>query len=158
MRCWHDNLSAERCSWFAYGPAEATATPSSLGLTFLLQAYWGCSAKEAIKRVSVCSSDQSYIFFVQLRIQPVMSQPEFLHFTQLLFNRKTIIKQSEEVDHFWHGFLKKKGTFSETSVRPIMISDIGIGHIGINPRYRRSEATAHRYPMCVIWSVRSTTH
>jgi len=27
--------------------------------------------------------------------------------------------------------------FLLTSVRPIMISDIGIGHIGINPRYRR---------------------
>ena len=28
---------------------------------------------------------------------------------------------------------------SYISVRPIMISDIGIGHIGINPRYRRSD-------------------
>ena len=25
------------------------------------------------------------------------------------------------------------------SVRPIIISDIGIGHIGINPRYQRSD-------------------
>jgi len=35
-----------------------------------------------------------------------------------------------------------------SSVRPIMISDIG--HIGINRRYRHRTATAHRYPMCVI--------
>jgi len=30
MRCWHGYLSATRCKWFAYGPADATATPSSL--------------------------------------------------------------------------------------------------------------------------------
>jgi len=28
--CWHGHLSAARCKWFAYGPADATATPSSL--------------------------------------------------------------------------------------------------------------------------------
>jgi len=30
MRCWHGYLSAARCNWFAYGPADATATPSFL--------------------------------------------------------------------------------------------------------------------------------
>jgi len=30
MRCWHSYLSRARCKWFAYGPADATATPSSL--------------------------------------------------------------------------------------------------------------------------------
>ena len=30
MRCWHGYLSGARCRWFAYGPADATATPSSL--------------------------------------------------------------------------------------------------------------------------------
>jgi len=30
VRCWHDYLSGARCKWFAYGPADATATPSSL--------------------------------------------------------------------------------------------------------------------------------
>jgi len=27
MRCWRGCLSAARCTWFAYGPADATATP-----------------------------------------------------------------------------------------------------------------------------------
>jgi len=30
VRCWHGCLSGARCKWFAYGPADATATPSSL--------------------------------------------------------------------------------------------------------------------------------
>jgi len=30
MRCWHGYLSGARCKWFAYGPADATVTPSSL--------------------------------------------------------------------------------------------------------------------------------
>ena len=29
MRCWHGYLSGARCKWFAYGPADATATQSS---------------------------------------------------------------------------------------------------------------------------------
>jgi len=30
VRYWHGYLSEARCIWFAYGPADATATPSSL--------------------------------------------------------------------------------------------------------------------------------
>ena len=30
MRCWRSYLSGVRCRWFAYGPADATTTPSSL--------------------------------------------------------------------------------------------------------------------------------
>jgi len=30
LRCWRGYLSGGRCKWFAYGPADATATPSSL--------------------------------------------------------------------------------------------------------------------------------
>jgi len=30
MMCWHRYLSGGRWKWFAYGPADATATPSSL--------------------------------------------------------------------------------------------------------------------------------
>jgi len=30
MKCWHRYLSWVRCKWFAYGPANTTATPSSL--------------------------------------------------------------------------------------------------------------------------------
>ena len=29
LRCWHGYLSGARCKWFAYGPADASATPSS---------------------------------------------------------------------------------------------------------------------------------
>jgi len=32
VRYWHGHLSGERCKWFACGPADATATPSSLAL------------------------------------------------------------------------------------------------------------------------------
>jgi len=60
-RCALVVLSGARCKWFAYGPADATATPSSLatcfikiqiGLTFLqVPAYPGCPGKEAAIRV-----------------------------------------------------------------------------------------------------------
>ena len=30
MRCWRGCLSGAKCRWFAYSPADATATPSSL--------------------------------------------------------------------------------------------------------------------------------
>ena len=30
LRYWHGYLSAARCKWFAYGPVDVTATPSSL--------------------------------------------------------------------------------------------------------------------------------
>ena len=32
MTCYHGYLSAVRCKWLAYAPADATATPSSLAL------------------------------------------------------------------------------------------------------------------------------
>jgi len=45
------------CIFFAYGPADATATPSSLApvnpewFTFLVPAYPGCRGEKAIKRM-----------------------------------------------------------------------------------------------------------
>ena len=30
MRCWHGYLSVAKCKWLSYGPADASATPSSL--------------------------------------------------------------------------------------------------------------------------------
>jgi len=54
MRCQNDYLFAVGCKWFAYGPADATATPSSLAsLTFLVPDYPGCPGREAIKWVSI---------------------------------------------------------------------------------------------------------
>jgi len=60
MRCWRVCLSVMRCKRFVYGPADATAIPSSLallksrqtGLTLLVLAYPGCRGKEAVKLVS----------------------------------------------------------------------------------------------------------
>ena len=60
MRCWHGYLSGARCKWFAYGPADATATHSiiscfvkiQIGLTFLVPAYQGCPRKEGVKHMS----------------------------------------------------------------------------------------------------------
>ena len=60
MRCWCGYLSAARCRLFAYGPADATASPNpiiscliwtQIGFTFLVPAYPGCPGKEAVKSV-----------------------------------------------------------------------------------------------------------
>jgi len=45
-------MSAVRCTWFAYGPADVTATPPSLAavksrmVSFLVLAYQGCPRKK----------------------------------------------------------------------------------------------------------------
>jgi len=54
MRCWCGYQSEVRCKWFAHGPADATATPSSLTSLKSRWVYTGCPEKEAIKWVSVC--------------------------------------------------------------------------------------------------------
>jgi len=76
MRCWCGYLSEARCKWSAYGPADATATPSSLAslkfrmvFTFLVPAYPSCPEKEAVKWVSVCfyfiyNYLQTVVFFI----------------------------------------------------------------------------------------------
>jgi len=65
MRCWCGHLSGARCRWFAYGPADATASQNpivscliyiQIGFTSLVLAYPGCPAKEAVKRVQCSSS------------------------------------------------------------------------------------------------------
>jgi len=40
MKSWCANLSAVRCKWFAYGPADATATPSFLASLCSKRSYW----------------------------------------------------------------------------------------------------------------------
>ena len=60
MRCWCGYLSGARCRLFAYGPADATATPKprhllphlnpDLFYLFLVPAYPGCPGKEAVKQ------------------------------------------------------------------------------------------------------------
>ena len=54
MRCC-GCVSGARYKWFAYRPADATATPSSLApaksRSFLMPAYPGCPGKKAIKRM-----------------------------------------------------------------------------------------------------------
>ena len=60
MRCWHDCLSGVRCKWFAYGSADATATPSSLASAKSRMVYPSgtglprLSWKKAVKRLCVC--------------------------------------------------------------------------------------------------------
>ena len=57
LKCWHGYLSEARCRWFAYGPVDATASPSSLASLKSTLVYLsggglsGCSGKEAIKWV-----------------------------------------------------------------------------------------------------------
>jgi len=60
VRYWHGYLSGARCRWFAYGLADATATPSSLapvtsrnGFNFLVPAYPGCPGKRPLNGYSV---------------------------------------------------------------------------------------------------------
>jgi len=55
MRAWSGYMSAVKCKWFAYGPAEARDTPSPSSLASLKSrtTYPGCRGKEAVKRVSV---------------------------------------------------------------------------------------------------------
>jgi len=49
MRCWNGYLSGVRCKWFAYGPADTSATPLSLCFikiqTGFVPAYPSCPAK-----------------------------------------------------------------------------------------------------------------
>jgi len=42
MRCWHGYVSGARCKWFANGPADATATPSSLASlkSWMVLPFW----------------------------------------------------------------------------------------------------------------------
>ena len=60
MWCWCGYLSGARCKWFAYGSADATATPSSMlqqnpeWFILLVPAYPGCPGKKAVKRLCVC--------------------------------------------------------------------------------------------------------
>jgi len=67
VRYWRGYLSGARCKWFAYGPADATATPSSLAqqnpewFAFLVSAYLGCPGKKAIKWM-LCSVVYLYDF------------------------------------------------------------------------------------------------
>jgi len=65
---WHGYLSAAWCKWFAYGPAVATATRSSLApvnpewFTFLVLAYPGCPGK---KPLNGCSSSSICSYSVE---------------------------------------------------------------------------------------------
>ena len=43
MGCWRGYLSGVRCKWFAYGSADATATPSSLASAKARMVYLSCT-------------------------------------------------------------------------------------------------------------------
>jgi len=51
MRCY---LSRVRCKWFAYGPADATASLASLNPEWFHLSGAHLRRKEAVKQVSVC--------------------------------------------------------------------------------------------------------
>ena len=58
-RYWRGYLSGAKCKWFAYGPADITATPSSLApvkfrmVAFLVPAYPDCPGKTSWNRCSI---------------------------------------------------------------------------------------------------------
>ena len=57
VRYWRGYMSRARCKWFAYGPADATATPSSLAPVKSILVYLSgaglprLSWRKAVKRV-----------------------------------------------------------------------------------------------------------
>ena len=65
VRYWRGYLFRARCKWFAYGPADATATQSSLApvisrMVYLSGAsYPGCPEKRPLNRCSSSSSSSS---------------------------------------------------------------------------------------------------
>jgi len=61
MRCWRGYLSAARCKWFAYGPANATATPSSLAsLKSRMVLSDTCCRVSPVCRLSACNARAPY--------------------------------------------------------------------------------------------------
>ena len=68
MRGWHGYLSGGRCKWFAYGPADAIATPSSLAsaksrMVLVYPSGNGLprlSWKKAVKWLCVCARPRLY--------------------------------------------------------------------------------------------------
>ena len=73
VRYWHGCLSGARCKWFVYGPADATATPSSLApvksrMVYLSgAAYPGCPGKRPLNGCSSSTYMSLYLFKVQYR-------------------------------------------------------------------------------------------
>jgi len=75
IRCWYGYLSGTSCKWFAYGPADATATASSLAslksrivFAFMVLVYPGCPGKGAVERMFVLyySSRTSYLILTSI--------------------------------------------------------------------------------------------
>ena len=75
VRYWLGCLSGAWCKWFAYGPADATSTPSylapitSIMFTFLVPAYPGI---KAVKRICSSSSSSSY-WCLTIRVVRIVS-------------------------------------------------------------------------------------
>jgi len=80
--CWHGYLSGARCKWFAYGPADATATPSSLAWLksrMVLPFWFRLTQVVREKRPLNSYSSSSPLMLEHCALQVVRSQePEFL--------------------------------------------------------------------------------
>jgi len=81
VRYWRGYLSRARCKWFAYGPADATATHRLLlqwnpeWFTFLVPAYPGCPGKKAVKQMCVCVQYRKTLQYVV--VSPVQPSARF---------------------------------------------------------------------------------
>ena len=104
MRCWHGYQSAARRKWFAYGPADATATPSSVASlkSSLVSPFWcwftpGYPEKEATKRVSI------YLGRVYMTQEQPLITPNIpkLDVTRPVHSARS----SSHSFHWHHGFL-----------------------------------------------------
>ena len=73
MRWWRGYLSGARCKWFAYGSADATATPSERFI-LLVPAYPGCLGKRPLNIcVCVCSKEVDAVSSIRLSLPPFVS-------------------------------------------------------------------------------------
>ena len=63
VRCWRGYVSGARCKWFAYGPADATATPSSVAPVKSRMVYFSGAGLHRLSwkkgRWNGCSSSSS---------------------------------------------------------------------------------------------------
>ena len=103
VRYWHGYLSEARCKWFAYGPANATATQSSLCFIKIQNGlpFWCWLTQVVLEKrpLNVCSSSSSSSSSYWLR-----SSDCFAIVSQKLWVQLWIVLLSGDLRHVGHKF------------------------------------------------------
>ena len=84
MRYWHSYLSAARCKWFAYGPADASATPSSLAPVKSRMVYLSGAGLPRLSWKKCCQTDVVLLVVVILVLMYTMCQYNWPNFQSSL--------------------------------------------------------------------------